>query len=260
MRPAANPRIGLVAQESFPVTQALLVRRLTGGFLRHWLLSLNMLLFAYVSVPWLAPVLMKSGQVSAARAIYGIYSTQCHQLPQRSFFLYGAQPSYSLSEIRAAWQATEDPFALRQFIGNTQMGWKVAWSDRMVSMYISMFVAGLVFVPLRRRLRPLLLWAFVLLVLPMALDGSSHFISDLAGIGSGFRDSNAWLAALTGNSFPSWFYAGDALGSFNSWMRLLTGLLFGVAVVGLAYPYLEQFATQARGLSASRATARWSQI
>ena len=95
--------------------------------------------------------------------------------------------------------------------------------------------------PLRKRLKPLSLWAFALLLLPIGIDGGTHFLSDLAGIGRGFRDQNAWLAALTNHAFPATFYAGDALGSFNSWMRLATGLLFGVGVVWLAYPYLEAY-------------------
>ena len=65
-------------------------------------------------------------------------------------------------------------------------------------------------------------------------------VSDLAGIGQGFRDSNAWLAALTGNSLPAAFYAGDALGSFNGWMRLISGALFALGIVWLAFPYLDQ--------------------
>lgn len=40
--------------------------------------------------------------------------------------------------------------------------------------------------------------------------------SDLAGFGQGFRDTNVWLAYLTGGGLPTWFYIGDALGSFNS--------------------------------------------
>nr|HID13216.1 hypothetical protein [Anaerolineae bacterium] len=62
---------------------------------------------------------------------------------------------------------------------------------------------------------------------------------DIAGIGQRFRATNAWLAALTGNRLPASFYAGDMLGSFNSWMRLLTGGLFGLALVGFLYPHLE---------------------
>jgi len=79
------------------------------------------------------------------------------------------------------------------------------------------------------------------------VDGGTHLISDLAGIGQGFRDSNAWLASLTNNAFPATFYAGDAFGSFNSWMRLITGALFGLGAVWLAYPYVESaFADAAR--------------
>jgi uncharacterized membrane protein len=142
---------------------------------------------------------------------------------------------------------TDNPLVLRQFVGNPAMGWKVAWSDRMVSMYTGLFFLGLLYWPLRRRLKPLSLWGFALLILPMVVDGGTHLISDLAGIGQGFRDSNAWLATLTNNIFPATFYAGDAFGSFNSWMRLITGALFGLGAVWLAYPYVESaFADAAR--------------
>jgi hypothetical protein len=82
----------------------------------------------------------------------------------------------------------------------------------------------------------------------MGLDGFTHMISDFtAGIGGGFRDSNAWLAALTNQIFPATFYASDALGSFNSWMRLITGLLFGLGVVWFLYPRLhDSFSNAAR--------------
>lgn len=73
----------------------------------------------------------------------------------------------------------------------------------------------------------------------MALDGGTHFLSDLTGIGQGFRDSNAWLAALTGNGLPLAFYAGDVVGSFNSWLRLLTGILFGLGIVWFELPWIE---------------------
>lgn len=75
------------------------------------------------------------------------------------------------------------------------------------------------------------------------MDGGTHTISDFAGIGEGFRDTNQWLAILTNNSFPAIFYAGDALGSFNSMMRLITGILAGLAVIWLAFPYILQSQT-----------------
>lgn len=211
--------------------------RLVYGLARHWWLAISLLLFAFAGLPWLAPLFMELGWTRAANGIYWFYSTQCHQLPQRSFFLFGASPTYSLSEIQAAWQNTNNALVLRQFIGNPQLGWKVAWSDRMVAMYGSMLLWGLVFWPLRKRVRSLPWWGLALLLFPLAIDGSTHLISDLlGGIGGGFRTDNAWLADLTNHVFPATFYAGDALGSFNSSVRLVTGLLFGLGIVWFLYP------------------------
>jgi uncharacterized membrane protein len=191
-----------------------------------------------VGLPWLAPVLMRLGWTDAGRAIYAAYSFLCHQLPQRSFFLFGERLSYSLPEIQSAWQATNDPWVLRQFVGTLEMGFKVAWSDRMVSLYTSIPLAALLWWPLRKRVRALPLWGLLLLGLPIVVDGASHMVSDLAGIGAGFRDSNLWLATLTGSRLPASFYAGDAWGSFNSLMRLITGVLFGAGVVLAVFPRL----------------------
>lgn len=207
---------------------------------QHWLLFFGLIIAIWVILPWLAPVFMELGWNNAGNTIYLLYMPQCHQLPQRSFFLFGGQSMYSLAEIQTVWQDTNDPFILRQFIGSPETGWKVAWSDRMVSMYTILLFWGGVYELLRKRIKPLPIGAFVLLLLPMVLDGGSHIISDLmSGIGGGFRDSNVWLATLTGNAFPATFYAGDMLGSFNSWMRLITGILFGLGVVWWACPRLE---------------------
>jgi len=220
------------------------IDRLAYFFCRHWLAVVIILLGLYVGLPLLAPVLMQVGRKGAADVIYAIYATQCHQMPQRSFFLFGPKAMYSLAEVQAVWQNSNNPLILRQFVGNAQMGWKVAWSDRMVSLYSGIWLFAMLWSPLRRRVKPLPWWGFVLLAPPMVLDGGTHFLSDLAGIGQGFRDSNVWLAALTGNVLPATFYAGDALGSFNSLMRIVTGLLFGLSVVWLAFPYLQQAFTE----------------
>src|SRR5690606_31561517 len=109
----------------------------------------------------------------------------------------------------------EQMLVLRRFTGSEALGWKVAWSDRMVYMYVAPLLVAIAYAFARhRRVKPLPLWAFFLLLLPMAVDGGTHWLSDLAGIGQGFRYTNAWLAGLTGNILPAWFYAGDALGSF----------------------------------------------
>ncbi len=209
-------------------------------FTRYWLVIFVIGYGLYAWLPFLAPVLMKLELDGPARAIYFFYSFLCHQLPERSFFLFGPKGMYSLAEVQAAWHNTNNPLILRQFIGNPEMGWKVAWSDRMVSLYGGIWLAGLFWQPLLRRLKRLPWWGLLLLTLPIFVDGATHTISDFAGIGHGFRDTNVWLSTLTRSAFSPAFYAGDAFGSFNSWMRLLTGLLFSVGAVWFIFPYIEE--------------------
>jgi uncharacterized membrane protein len=206
---------------------------------RYWIIPLSILLGVYIGLPFLAPIFMHVGWSGPARVIYFIYSWLCHQLPERSFFMFGSRFTYSLAEIQNAWQNTINPAILRQFIGNPEMGWKVAWSDRMVSMFTSLWLFGLLWWPVRRRLKRLPWLGLVLFLLPMAVDGTTHLVSDMAGIGQGFRYSNLWLAALTHQILPVSFYAGEAWGSFNSLMRLLTGVMFGIGFVWYTYPYMD---------------------
>ena len=128
---------------------------------------------------------------------------------------------------------------LRAFIGNPEVGYKVAWSDRMVSFYGGILLGGVVFALLRRRLKSPRWVIPLLLIVPIVVDGGTHMLSDLSGVGYGFRHANAWLAHLTRNAFPWAFYAGNSLGSFNSWMRLITGLLAGLAITWTVYPWLD---------------------
>lgn len=208
-------------------------------FLRkNWIVVFGIVFGIYTGLPFLAPVFMHLGWKGAGNAIYFIYSFLCHQLPERSYFLFGPKISFSLAELKAAGQDTSNMLTLRRFIGDSEMGWKVAWSDRMVSMFTSLWIFGLLWWPLRKRLPKLPLWGLVLFLLPMAVDGGTHFLSDLAGIGQGFRDTNPWLAALTQNILRPDFYAGDALGSFNSLMRIMTGILFGLGIAWFTFPFL----------------------
>jgi uncharacterized membrane protein len=216
------------------------IDRLILALSRHWVLVAGLALGLWVLLPWLAPVLMAAGLESAGRLIYALYSPQCHQLPQRSYFLFGPRLMYPLADIYAVWPYA-DHFQLRQFIGTPEMGYKVAWSDRMVSFYSPLFVGTLLFALARwqsrgKAWRPLPIRRWLLALAPIFVDGITHMLND--GLGLSFRDNNAWLAQLTGHAFAPTFYAGDAIGSFNWWMRLLTGLLAGFATVWLVYPHV----------------------
>lgn len=237
------------------------IDRLMLAISRHWLLIVAIILGVWVLLPWLAPVLMAVGLEKGARLIYTVYSNQCHQLPQRSYFLFGPRLMVPIADITAVWPYT-DHFRLRQFIGTPELGYKVAWSDRMVSLYTPLFIGGLLFALARWRFRvrasdrnrstvwrilPVRWW--LLALVPLFVDGVTHMISDAIHFSFGFRDSNAWLATLTGNLFAPNFYAGDAIGSFNWWLRLLTGMLAGFATAWLIYPPLEKgFAHMRRSL------------
>jgi uncharacterized membrane protein len=155
--------------------------------LRHWLLLVNGLALTYAGLPWLSPVARATGHPLIGQALFVLYTPLCHQLPQRSFFVCGHQ---------------------------------VAFCHRCAAMYTSIFVAGLLFGLLRRRIRPAALKVGALLLLPMLLDGGTHLLDDVFGLG--FRGG------------------GDAIGTLNFWLRMLTGVLVGVAVLVAAYPRLER--------------------
>ena len=55
----------------------------------HWLALINVALAIYIGLPFLAPVLDKLGHPFAAQIIYSTYRALCHELPQRSYFLFG---------------------------------------------------------------------------------------------------------------------------------------------------------------------------
>ncbi len=208
---------------------------------RHWLALLNTFVGVIVVMPYLAPLFMRLGLTGIADRIYFLYAILGHQLPQRSIFLFGPKLMPSLPEIVTFTQSIS-PLALKEFIGNAAIGWKVAYSDRLMAWYGSFWIASLVYAVIRRRVKPLPFWGLVLLSLPMFIDGATHTLSDALvhnEFGAGFRDRNVWLALLTNNTLPAAFIAGDALGSFNSLARWISGALFGIGLAWFLLPFAE---------------------
>lgn len=154
---------------------------------RHWLLVLNGGAALYAGLPWLSPLAKCMGAPVLGEVLFRLYTPLCHQLPERSFFVCGHQ---------------------------------VAFCHRCAAMYTAIVVAGLLFGLLRRYIRPTSLKIALLLLLPMLLDGGSHMLDDLFGLG------------LRGG--------GDAIGSPNFWLRMITGVLVGVAALLFLFPRLER--------------------
>lgn len=207
---------------------------------RHWLLIWVVLFTIYNTLPYLAPILMQFGIDPIAEIIYSLYGLVGHQMANRSFFFFGEQVTYTTEQLplNLVGEFLPDSTALREFIGNDTLGWKVAWSDRLVSMYGSALITTYAYIALHKRpgFKAMSRSIMILLVAPLILDGTSHYISDLDSVIDGFRWNNAWFATLTANAFPESFYIGDNWGSFNSTLRLITGISFGIGLMtwGLA--------------------------
>jgi len=195
---------------------------------KHYLAMLNLIVFIYVGLPFLAPTLMKAELPGAARVLYKVYSPLCHQFGFRSFFLFGQQAYYPLEEagltgIETFEQVTgfhevSNPYSAerlsaRQYTGDEGVGFKVALCERDVAIYGAMLLFGLLYGVTGRRFPPLHWTAWVLLALgPIGLDGVSQIVSQfdwpwLAQI-LPYRESTPLLRVLTGGFFgfgTAWF-------------------------------------------------------
>jgi len=199
-------------------------RRVTGSdrfllwFSKHWLAVFNLVVALYVGLPFLAPTFMHFGMVTPARVIYKAYSLTCHQLAFRSWFLYGEQPAYPRAAAHVAGLKTygeatgldeNDLWQARRFIGNPQVGYKVAFCERDVAIYAAMLLFGLLYALLRRRLPPLP-WQLWLLIgwAPIGIDGLSQILSQIPHSPLPYRESTPLLRTLTGFLFgftTAWF-------------------------------------------------------
>jgi uncharacterized membrane protein len=194
---------------------------------RHYLLVINLIIFLYTAIPFTAPVLMKSGAVKTAKAIYTFYSPLCHQLIFRSYFLFGEQAvyprelaglNYPITYERIVGHTEVDIIEGRNILGNEYLGYKVAICERDVAMYGSFLLFGLVFQFTKRKIKPLNLWIWLVLgIIPIAVDG----LSQLGGVGIAFL---SWLPMR--ESTPL--------------LRSITGFLFGFLSGWYLFPILEQ--------------------
>jgi uncharacterized membrane protein len=161
---------------------------------------------------------MHLGLSTPARAIYLMDSLTCHQLPERSFFLFGERGAYTVAELEADAAIPTGLTLFRRemlrYTGNQQIGYKVAICERDVAIYGSILVGGLIFGAVRRwrtrsgRQAPRLsIKGYLVLLVPMVIDGATQLL--------GLREST-WE------------------------LRLITGMLFGLATVWLAYPYVDE--------------------
>jgi uncharacterized membrane protein len=217
--------------------------RLSLWISKNYIHVFNILIALYVGVPFLAPVFMKNGAVVPANLIYRFYSIMCHQLPYRSWFLYGEQAYYprqlaGISGVLSYEQVMNiseiNVFNDRQFTGNEVVGYKVALCERDIAMYGAMLIFGIGFALSGRRIRsvPWYLWVLIGLV-PIGIDGFSQLPSVIPGL-------------------PSWLPIRES----TPLLRTITGTLFGVMTTWYLYPMIEETMKETRRLVArKKATA-----
>jgi uncharacterized membrane protein len=196
--------------------------RITWWISRNYLWVINFILLLYVGLPFVAPVLMKTGLNKPANAIYLIYSPFCHELGFRSWFLFGEQPYYpraaaGIVGVKTFGEVTgideNNLLAARNFTGNATLGYKVALCERDIALYLGILIFSLIFTFTGRNMKPLPFWAWVLFgVLPIAVDGFSQLFSQVGipGLVSilPYRESTPFLRTLTGFLFgfmTAWF-------------------------------------------------------
>lgn len=184
------------------------VDRAIHRFTYHWVAFFNVLLLIFTIPIFLAPYLMHAGNEQVGRVLYAIYGPTCHQLPERSFFLYGEKLAYTWEELLAGGlDPASTPFERQGFLGTADLGYKMLVCERDAVIYVGLIQLGMLYSLFARRwLKPLPFWAFILFIVPMAIDGVTQ--------ASGFRASTPLL-------------------------RSVTGLLVAIGSVWFAYPHIE---------------------
>ena len=123
----------------------------------------------------------------------------CHQWAFRSFFVLGPQATLSRDQLSTLGV---DPYA---FLGDARTGWKMAFCERNLAIFVGLLAFGLAYSVARLQLRPATYVEFALFISPMAVDGLTQLV--------GLREST-WE------------------------LRIVTGVLFGVASAWFLYPRL----------------------
>lgn len=183
----------------------------------RYLLVIQIILFLYAGLPFLAPVMMKAGLPQVAQPIYSMYRLSCHELAFRSWFLFGEQPVYPratagvegyISYGEATGLNEFDLLTARNFVGNEELGYKIAFCQRDIAIYVAMFAFGIIFALSGRKIKPLPFLVWVLVgILPIGLDGGSQLLSQVF-TWIPYRESTPLLRTLTGALFgfmTGWF-------------------------------------------------------
>ncbi len=147
---------------------------LANFLLKHWAAIFTTVFGLFVLTAVSIPFLSYFGLDSIAKPLFYALHNFCAQVPSHSFYILGHQ---------------------------------LGLCARNLSIYSSMFLGSLVFVLSKKRLPGIPWWVWILMILPMAIDGTTQLF--------GLREST-WE------------------------LRVITGTLFGLGSVWFVLPLLQQ--------------------
>lgn len=159
---------------------------------RHWLPIFTLLVLLFIVPIVGSPLLMSTGNPvlqSIGNIIFLMYKVTCHQLPERSLFVFGYQMTVCA---------------------------------RCFGIYMAFLAGCVVFAFVRKWLKIWSLKYYVLLCVPMAIDGFAQLFGVPIPRGIG----------------PHWELIWTTLS--NNELRLVTGSIFGLASALYVLPYLEE--------------------
>ena len=147
---------------------------------RHWCACVNAFAGLYMGLPLLAPILLALHVTQPAAWIFSLYQYFCHQLPERSYFIFGRQ---------------------------------MAYCERDTAIYAGAFLLGLLYAATRWRWRPLPWWGFALLAVPIFVDGSLQLVAPYESTWL-LRTATGFLATLgaVGFLYPRFDVAMERVG------------------------------------------------
>ncbi len=157
--------------------------------LRYWAHVFTVLLGIIVLTALLIPVLSYLGLDVIAKLLFFALHAMCAQIPSHSFYIFGHQ---------------------------------LGLCQRNLAIYTSMFLGSLVFLFTNKRLPGISWWIWLLMLLPMAWDGTTQLF--------GWREST-WE------------------------LRVVTGTLFGVGTVWFVLPLLHKMLVGTPALQPKQATS-----
>ena len=185
-------------------------QRFNRSIRRGYALIFAFVFILYIVLALLPAVMMHRGWERPAEWVYKYYGLLCHQMPQRSWFLFGKQAWYpaaapegsGMLSFTGASGISTGFSAGRNFYGTPEMGYKMAICQRDTAIYGAMTVFCLIFSLSGCRIpKPGWILPFFIGVLPIAADGITQLLGNALPAFFPFRESTPLLRTVTGALF-----------------------------------------------------------